>query len=145
MSTEQQPPPPGYGAPPTGYSAPPPAPAYAAAPPAYAAPPQAPAPVAAQYPPPAPAYAPQPGYAQIVYQAKNNGMAIASLVLGITWIYWIGSVLAVIFGHVALSQINKSNGTQTGRGMAIAGLVLGYVGVAVLAIVLIAGAAASSS
>ena len=36
---------------------------------------------------------------------RNNGLAIASMVLGIVWVYWIGSILAVIFGHVALSQI----------------------------------------
>lgn len=63
---------------------------------------------------------------------KNNGLAIASMVLGIVWVYWIGSFLAIIFGHVALRQIKNSNGTQTGRGMAIAGLVLGYMGLATI-------------
>ena len=59
------------------------------------------------------------------------------MVLGILWLFWIGSILAVIFGHVALSQIQKNPSIQ-GRGMAIAGLVLGWVGVAVLLIGLIA-------
>ena len=59
------------------------------------------------------------------------------MVLGILWLYWIGSILAVIFGHVALSQIQKDPSIR-GRGMAIAGLVLGWVGVGVLLIVLIA-------
>ena len=59
------------------------------------------------------------------------------MVLGIIWLYWIGSILAVIFGHVALSRIRKNPSIQ-GRGMAIAGLVLGWVGVGVLLIVLIA-------
>ena len=59
------------------------------------------------------------------------------MVLGILWLYWIGSILAVIFGHVALSQIRKDPSIR-GRGMAIAGLVLGWVGVGVLLIVLIA-------
>jgi len=67
---------------------------------------------------------------------RNNGLAIASMVLGILWIWWLGSLLAVIFGHVSLSQIGKSNGRQTGRGMAIAGLVLGYIGIATFAIVI---------
>ena len=57
------------------------------------------------------------------------------MVLGILWVYWIGSILAVIFGHVALSQIRKDPSIQ-GRGMAIAGLVLGWVGVGVLVILL---------
>ena len=58
------------------------------------------------------------------------------MVLGILWLYWIGSILAVIFGHVALSQIRKDPSIQ-GRGMAIAGLVLGWVGGGVLLILFI--------
>jgi hypothetical protein len=72
-------------------------------------------------------------------QQKTNGLAIAAMVLGILWLYWVGSVLAVIFGHVALSQIDKSQGTQSGRGMAIAGVALGWVGVGFLALMLIIG------
>ena len=64
--------------------------------------------------------------------AKTNGLAVASLVLGLLWICYIGSILAVVFGHVGLSQIKKSGGTQTGQGLAIAGLILGYLGLAVL-------------
>ena len=60
------------------------------------------------------------------------------MVLGILWLYWIGSILAVIFGHVALSQIRKDPSIQ-GRGMAIAGVVLGWGGLGVLLIVLIVG------
>jgi hypothetical protein len=74
-------------------------------------------------PPPPPA-APMAPVAQ-----KTNGLAIASLVLGILWLFMIGSILAIVFGHISLSQIKKSNGTQGGRGMAIAGLVLGYLSI----------------
>lgn len=56
-----------------------------------------------------------------------NGFAIASLVLAFVWVWWIGSVLAVIFGHVALGQIAGSGGAQRGRGLAIAGVTIGYV------------------
>ena len=69
--------------------------------------------------------------------AKANGLAIAAMVLGILWIYWIGSILAVIFGHISLQQIRESNGTQSGRGMAIAGLVLGYLGVVTLILAIV--------
>ena len=65
------------------------------------------------------------------------------MVLGILWLYWIGSILALIFGYVAKGQIDKSQGAQGGRGMAIAGIVLGWVGVGVLVIVLIAAVAQS--
>ena len=70
---------------------------------------------------------------------RNNGLAITSLILGILWICWIGSILAVIFGHVGLSQIKKSNGAQGGRGFAIAGLVLGYLALAFLLLAIVTG------
>jgi hypothetical protein len=87
---------------------------------------------------PAAQYQPNYGYQyQVGPGPANNGMAIASMVLGIVWIYWIGSVLAVVFGFIALNQIGKRN--ESGRGMAIAGLVLGFVGIAILLILIIAG------
>lgn len=70
-------------------------------------------------------------------QQTTNGMAIASMVLGILWLYWVGSILAVIFGFVAKRQIRDANGAQGGGGMATAGLVLGFIGVGTLALVLI--------
>jgi hypothetical protein len=75
-----------------------------------------------------------------------DGLAIASLVLGILWIWWIGSILALIFGIIAIKRINRSNGWRTGKGMAIAGTVLGAVGAVTLAaaIVLVAVGAANS-
>ena len=88
-------------------------------------------------PPPAvvapPPYAPYPAP---VYQS-TNGLAVASLVAGFLWIGWLGSILAVIFGHIALGQINRSGGREGGSGLAIAGLVLGYMGVATLLLVLL--------
>ena len=62
--------------------------------------------------------------------ARTNPFAITSLVLGVVWIYWVGSILAIVFGHVALRQIARSDDQESGRGMAIAGLVLGYLGLA---------------
>src|SRR5437879_1095480 len=54
---------------------------------------------------------------------STNGLAIAAMVLGIVWVYWIGSILALIFGYIAKGQINESAGRQGGKGMAIAGIV----------------------
>ena len=65
----------------------------------------------------------------------TNGMAISSMVLGIVWAGWIGSILAVVFGHVALKQIELTG--QGGRGMAVAGLVLGYLGLSVLVLIMV--------
>jgi hypothetical protein len=61
---------------------------------------------------------------------RTNGFAVASLVLGLLWIGWLGSALAIYFGHVALRQISDSGGTESGRAPAIAGLALGYLGIA---------------
>ena len=69
---------------------------------------------------------------------STNGLAISSMVLGIVWVYWLGSILALIFGYVALGQIRDSGGRQGGRGMAIAGIVLGWVGVGVLTLCIVA-------
>lgn len=95
------------------------------------------------------------GYAP-VQAAPSNGMSIVSLVLGIlaipaTCTYGLGvplAILAVIFGHIG----HASSKRQTGQanGMAVAGLVCGYICLAlVLAIVLIVfvfvGAAASGA
>jgi hypothetical protein len=85
------------------------------------------------------AYYPAPGQGgvppggMVVVQARpgTNGLAIASLVLGIVG----GSGLAIIFGHVARSQIRRTG--QDGAGMALAGLILGYIALAVCLALLI--------
>lgn len=72
-----------------------------------------------------------PGQGPPVYYVvgrRTNGMAIASMVLGIVWVYGIGSVLALVFGLLARQQIKQRG--ETGEGMAIAGIVLGAVGLA---------------
>jgi hypothetical protein len=78
---------------------------------------------------------PHYGYPGPPMQLQTNGMAVASLVLGILWIFWIGSILALIFGYVARNQIRERN--QGGYGLAIAGIVLGWVGVGTLALYII--------
>jgi Domain of unknown function (DUF4190)/Protein of unknown function (DUF2510) len=72
---------------------------------------------------------PPPPTVYVVQKQSTNGLAIASMVLGILWLYWIGSVLALIFGYIAKRQIATSQGREGGRGMAIAGIVLGWIGV----------------
>jgi hypothetical protein len=68
--------------------------------------------------------------AATVPMPKANGMAVASLVLGIAGIFLgILSVVAVALGYAARRQIDASAGTQGGRGMAVAGIVLGWIGV----------------
>jgi hypothetical protein len=68
---------------------------------------------------------------------KTNGMAVASLVLGICWIWGLGSLLAVIFGAIARKQIRENAEEWTGKGMANWGYWLGIVGVSVIAAVVV--------
>jgi len=65
---------------------------------------------------------------------RTSGLAIASLVLGLVWLCGLGSLLATIFGAVALSQISRSKGRLEGKGLAIAGLVLGILGLSLFAL-----------
>jgi hypothetical protein len=62
------------------------------------------------------------------------------MVLGICWVWWIGSILALVFGYIAKSQIDHSQGRQGGRGMAVAGIVLGWIGVGTLILVIVVAA-----
>ena len=61
-------------------------------------------------------------------QTSYSGLAIASLVLGIVWIYGVTSILALVFGYKAKRKIKHSG--QKGAGLATAGIVLGWVGTA---------------
>ncbi len=73
---------------------------------------------------------------------ETSGKAIASLVFGVFLFFFPFSIIAIIFGHLSLSDVKKSAGRLTGRGLAIAGLVLGYAGVAFIPLILIVAAIA---
>ena len=63
---------------------------------------------------------------------KTSGLAIWSLVLGILGLICFSifsAIPGVICGHRALSKIKRSGGALTGQGMAIAGLITGYLGI----------------
>lgn len=74
-----------------------------------------------------------PGYASgyVVAPQRTNGFAIAALVLGLLS----GTILPIIFGHVALSQIRRTG--ERGAGMATVGLIFGYLWTAAVIIYLI--------
>jgi len=66
-------------------------------------------------------------------QPRNCGLAIWSLVLGIlslTCFWLIAAIPAVICGHVAYSRIRRSAGALSGEGLALGGLITGYIGIA---------------
>lgn len=73
------------------------------------------------------------------YQAPNqplaagqapitNALAVISMIAGILGLFFFGSLIAVICGHISRSQIRNSNGHESGDGMALAGLITGYIG-----------------
>jgi hypothetical protein len=72
-------------------------------------------------------------------------MAVVSLISGIaSWlgIPLLGAIAAIITGHMARSQIRQSHGLEEGDGLAVAGLVLGYLNLilsCVLPILIFAG------
>lgn len=88
----------------------------------------------------------QPQYPETYAQqpTRVNGLAIAGMVLGIIWIYWIGSILAIIFGHISLNQIRKDP-RQGGRGFAIAAVALGWTGIGILCLFIVVAILASAS
>lgn len=126
--------------------------------PAYGTPPQAP-PYAAPgaYQPPAyqqPGY-PQPGYPQQAYPGagpaaapqyyggygpKTNTLSILSMIgsiLGFIWVLpIIGSLAGAIMGHISLNQIKQTG--EKGRGMAMAGVIVGWVGLGLIVLAIIA-------
>ncbi len=65
---------------------------------------------------------------------KTNSFAIVALVVSLAgslfFLGWVGA----IFGHISLSQIKRTG--EKGRGMAIAGLVIGYAALAGAAVIL---------
>ncbi len=58
-------------------------------------------------------------------KAPASALAIAALLLSLLGL----GIPAVICGHIALSKIKKSLGTLGGRGLALAGVILGYIGI----------------
>ena len=70
---------------------------------------------------------------------NNSTYAILSLAFGlIAWLMapLLGAIVAVVCGHLARAEIRRSAGALEGDGMAVAGLILGYLQIA-LTIVLV--------
>jgi serine/threonine protein kinase len=136
------------------YPPPPPVPAPLPAPPPMAPRPSVPGPMYVQQPmvpvvpvgpvvPVVPVVQVVPVVPAIV-KPPSSGKAIASLVLGIFAILLacvavggIPGILSVIFGHLALGNIRRSEGRLGGQSAAIAGLILGYLSIAVALLVLL--------
>jgi hypothetical protein len=78
--------------------------------------------------PPMPGYGPPPLGDRYQPPSGNDGLAIGSLVLGIFWLFGLGSIAAVVLGHLSLNKAGREGRAK--GGLAQAGLVLGYLGIA---------------
>lgn len=64
---------------------------------------------------------------------QTSSLAIVSLVSGIlgwTLLPFIGTLVAIVTGHMARKEISNSGGRLDGDGLAVGGLVLGWVSAA---------------
>jgi hypothetical protein len=83
------------------------------------------------------------GYYPVPAVPPTNGLAVGALVCGIAEFFTLGlaAIPAVVLGHVARSQIRRTG--ERGDGMAIAGLVLGYLAIGGWALIILLLAARS--
>jgi hypothetical protein len=104
--------------------------------PAEPTPPMAPAPPPMSPAPPRPAYA-------VPASVPTSGLALASLLLGIgglTILPLLGSILALVFGYMARNDIRQRPDEVSGNGLAVAGIVMGWIAVGLAAVGLLLGA-----
>jgi uncharacterized Zn finger protein (UPF0148 family) len=86
-------------------------------------------------PPPARAYAP-------AASVSTSGMAIASLILGIsglTIVPFFASIAAIIIGYMARNEIRQRPDELGGDGLALAGIIMGWIAVGVTVLGLLLG------
>lgn len=72
---------------------------------------------------------------------ETDKKAIASLICGLLSFIFPAAIAAIILGHISRSDIRKSGGRLTGSGLALTGLVFGYLGISVIPILIIAAIA----
>lgn len=69
---------------------------------------------------------------------QTEPFAIVSLVCSLAGILcWVGSIVGVVFGHIAISKIKASGERLGGRGLATAGLIVGYVWICIMFVLII--------
>jgi hypothetical protein len=74
---------------------------------------------------------------------ETNGLAIASIIVGIFWLFGLGSLAALYLGRRSLREIAASPQESEGRTLALAGIWIGFaglVGTGILAAFIVASA-----
>jgi hypothetical protein len=96
--------------------------------------------IKATVPPPAYGYA-GAGAVPMPMSPPTSPLAIVSLVASILGLIGIlpliGSVVGVVLGHIALNQIKARPNAVGGSGLAKAGLIIGYIGIALMVLVIL--------
>ena len=79
--------------------------------------------------------------ATVTRVTRTNGFAIASLACGLAQFMFgpLATIPAIVFGHIARSQIKRTG--EQGAGLALAGLILGWATVILAIVVIIIGLA----
>jgi hypothetical protein len=73
----------------------------------------------------------------VVSSEKTNTLSIVALVsgiVGLTFIPFLASIVAVVTGHMARAEVRRTG--EQGGGLALAGLIMGYVGIGLAVIVI---------
>jgi len=67
---------------------------------------------------------------QYMMPRRTNGLAVASLACGVgqVFFWFLAAIPAVVLGHMARRQIRQTG--EDGAGLALAGLILGWIGIA---------------
>jgi len=97
------------------------------------------------FPRPYPAWQPPPPPSVYPRRQQQNGLATASMILGVVGLFTglfcfgpIPGIAALILGLIGLNQINKSPQTTTGKPMAIVGIITGSLSLLVYGAMFIA-------
>ncbi|HEX9352680.1 MAG TPA: DUF1707 and DUF4190 domain-containing protein [Streptosporangiaceae bacterium] len=74
---------------------------------------------------------------------RTNSLAVAALACGVTEFFTAGltAIPAVVLGHMARSQIRRTG--ENGSGLALAGLILGWLAIVLFVLIVVVGAAAA--
>jgi hypothetical protein len=85
-----------------------------------------------------PAHYPNVGYPpQQMARPATNSMAVAALACGISEFFTMGltAIPAIVLGHAARRQMRRTG--ERGDGMALAGLILGWTGIGLIAVLIV--------
>jgi hypothetical protein len=142
MQPPGQPPTYGHQIPTPGYSVPPAGPATPSS--GYPVPPPGPSVPPAGQPPWGNPYSPYgfaPAAGPFPAPRPTNGLAIASLACSVAgiipFLFGISCVVGIVLGFVSLGQIKRTGGVQKGRGLAIAGIAVGFSLIAIFVLFVI--------